>query len=128
MSVHPAAADLVPARLREIALAETGKKRTSNHDGTAQRSAFLHELGGSHVAAVDLIGLEGVFALGMALNLDTHALEQFDEVAHVQDFRDVADAHRLSGEEDGAENLQGLVLCSLRGDCATQFVAAFDDE
>ena len=128
VGVHPAAADFVSARFWEPGFAEAGQERAADHHRAAERGAELDELGAAHVVAVEGGRLEGVFALFVTGYRYPHLLEEPDKVLHVQDFRNVGDAYRLVCEKHCAEDLQRLVLCTLRSDASAQPVPAFDDE
>ena len=62
---------------------------------------------------IDIVGLEFIFVTRNLVDLYTDILEQFDEVIHIEDVRDVADAHGIRGEERGANHFERLVLGSL---------------
>ena len=63
MGVHPAPADLVASRLREIRLSESGEQRACEHHRTAKGGTFPHELRTLHVRSVYIVSLESVGSL-----------------------------------------------------------------
>ena len=128
VGVYTPAADFIPAGLGEPGVAEAREQRAHHHHGATEFGALGHEFLGLDVGRVHGIGLEGIHALGQTRDLHAHVLQQLDEVLHIQDLRDVADGHGFAGEEYGADDFQGLVFGSLRGNAAGQLVSAFDDK
>ena len=128
MSVDPAAANLVAARLGEPGLAETCEQRAYHHDRAPQARTLLHEFGAGYIIFIDMGCRETVFALGMAVNFHAHPLQEGDQVAYVKNIRNIGYCNCFGGKQHGAYNLQGLVLRPLGSDAATQAVAAFYDK
>ena len=128
VGVYPAAAYLVSSGFGEPGVAEAGEQRSHDHHGAAQLGAVLHEFLGLDIAGVHFIGLEGIYSLGLTGYLYAHLLKQFDEVFHVQDFRDIAYGYLFAGKKHCAYHLQGLVLGPLRCNGSGQLVPAFNDK
>ena len=126
VGIDPAAADLVTARLGEEGLAEAGEHRTRKHNRAPELSAPSDEFSAAHIFAVDVVGLEAVLAFFVAGHLDPHFFKKTDQILDIQDLGDIGHPHRLIGKQDGAYDLQGLVLCPLRRDTAGKAVAAFN--
>ena len=126
--VNPAAADLIAARLGEEGAAETAEERAGQHDGAAQGRALAHELQAAHVLGIHLVRLEDVLASGEPADLYAHAFEHCDQVLDIEYLGDIGDPDFLRGQEDGADDLQGFVLGSLRDYLTAQFAATFDCE
>ena len=125
VGVHPAAADLVAAGLGEECPSETAQERSDEHHGAAQSRAAAHEFEAFDICGVNSVGLEGVLPLRQALHLDAHPLEHADEILDVEYLRYIGDPHFPGGQEHCADDLQGLVLGSLRDNLSGQFPAAF---
>ena len=128
MGIHAPASDLVATGLGEIGFAEAAEHRAGDHHRSAQRSALAHEFRALHVLALDGIRLEGVLALFVPRHLHAHFLQEVDEVLDVEDFRHVADAHRVACQQHGAEYLQCFVLGTLGSDGSAEAMPAFDYE
>ncbi len=125
MGVDPAAADLVSARLREISTAEAGQKRSDNHHRTTELGAFSDKVPACNIFSINLIRLKSILSLLMAGDLDAHPFKQKDKIPYIQNLRNVFNGHRLPGQKNRTDNLQGFILRPLRPYRATQFVAAF---
>ena len=125
MGIHPAAAYLVASRLREINLAETGQKRTCDHDRASELATSLDKVLAADIILVDVVCLEGIGPLGVSRDLDSHRAEKLDEIHYVEDFRDIVYSDRFIGKEYGVQHLQCLILCSLRGDFSGKTVSSF---
>ena len=128
VGVHPATADFVSSGLREVSFPEAREERAGYHHRTAQLGTFADKLRASDVLSIELCSNEGVLALGMARHFHSHTAEQVYQVERVQDFRHVVHVDRGRGKQDCANHLESLVLCSLRGDRATELVTSFDNE
>ena len=128
MGIHPPAADLVPARLREIGAAETGKNRADNHQGSAESGAFPDKIIAPDIVSVDFIGLEHIAALFLAGDLDPHPFQKYDQVAYVQDFRNIGNSDLIISKKHGTYHLKRLILRSLRADDSAELVPAFNDK
>lgn len=126
VGIDPAASDLVTARFREIGLAEAGEHRTREHDRTPERRAFADKFSTPHIVAVDAVRLEAVLAFLVAGNLDAHLFKKADQILDIQNLWNIGHPYRFIGQQDGAQDLQRLVLGALRGDAAGKAVAAFN--
>ena len=61
-------------------------------------------------------------------HLYAHRLKCQNEVVHIQNIGNVAQTHRLSGQQRGANNLQGLVFGALRCDVTFKAVTTFNQK
>ena len=52
--------------------------------------------------------------LSIRFHFHTHLAKQFNEEVYIQDVRDIFDCNFFGGEQYGADDLQGFVLCALR--------------
>jgi len=114
VSVKSPAAYLVPAGLGGQRIAETGQHRASQHDGAAQGGIALEELGSAEIIHIHCLRTETVASLSQLLHLDTHILQQGNQVVDIQDVGDIADCDFLPGQQHRAQYLEHLVLGSLR--------------
>ena len=119
---------LVAAGFGNDGPSETGDHRTYQHDRTTQAGAFLQELlafqiGGVNAGCLESIAVDAVFS-----DFYPHVAHQLYQVVHVQNVGHVVYGHFVRGEQCGADNLQRLVLGSLRMDVTRQPVSSFDDE
>ena len=128
VGIHPPATDLVPSRLREIGAAETGENRADNHQGSAESGTFPDEIIAPDIVSIDFIGLEHIAALFLAGDLDPHPFQKNDQVAYVQNFRNIGNRDLLIREKDGTYHLKCLILRSLRADDSAELVPAFNDK
>ena len=75
VGIHPAAPDLVTARLREIRLAKTRQKRSYHHHRPTKFGTPCHEIHAHYVVGIEAIRLESIFSLLVAGHLHTHTLK-----------------------------------------------------
>ena len=105
--------------------AEAGEQRRHQHDRRAhlfgQTMALLVEV---RVAVADIEHAAGEVDFDLAAE---HA-EDLDDLLHVGDLWDAAQAHRLTRQQRGAQDGQHGVLVRRRRDAAAQWRAAVDDE
>ena len=102
MGVEPAAAYLVAAGFGHDCFAATYQQRAEHHHAAAQLSATLDERRAAEVLVVEPRGGEGVVVLRVLHDLHPHVAQQLYLVVYVGYIRDVLDANRFAGEQDGA--------------------------
>ena len=124
MSINPASADLVTTRLREICPSETGQEWSDHHNGATQFGTARNKIHTHYIVSIDLVGLEGIDALLATGHLDTHALKKKNQILHIQDLRNVGNSHLLLSQKHSADNLQRLILCSLRGNLSMESMSS----
>ena len=71
-----------------------------------------------------MVGPEAEIPPGMPCHRDSHPFEQADEVHNVKDFRYVGDSHLILGEKSCTNDLERLVLGTLRRDFSAKPVAS----
>jgi hypothetical protein len=80
------------------------------------------------VVHVNIVCLEPAGMPVHPIQFDTHITQQLDEQVDVKDVRDVLDGDFFRREENGADDLQGLVLRPLGHDIAFELAAACNYE
>ena len=128
VGVHAAAADFVATRLGQCAHTKTRQQRPQNHGRAAQGSTLLPEFFGAEVVEVDVVRLETVSPGSFALDFDTHARQQVNQLVDIDDVGEVGDGDGLRRQEHRTQNLQRLVFSSLRDDFTRQPLPSFDDK
>ena len=61
----------------------------------------------------------------MTCDLDAHPLQENDQILHIQNLRNIGDGHLLLGQKHSADDLQGLILRTLRPDSSAELITAF---
>ena len=125
MGIHPASADLVTARLREVCLSETGKERADNHHGTTELRTLPDKVLTHDIVAVNLVRLECVHSLLMTGHLDSHAFQKKYQVLDVQNLRNVRNLYGFLSQKHRTDDLQRLILGALRPDSSAELISAF---
>ena len=128
VGVDPAAADAVSSRLGKPGLPESCQNRSCQHYRTPQRSAFADKFIALDIGCVDVVGPEAEIPPGMPCHRDSHPLEQADEVHYVQDFGYVGDSHLILGEKSRTNDLECLILGTLRRDFSAEPMSSLDYE
>ena len=128
MGVNPAAADAVSSRLGKPGLPESCQNRSCQHYRTPQRSAFADKFIALDIGCVDVVGPEAEIPPGMPCHSDTHTFEKANEVHYVQDFRNVGDSHLILGEKSRTNDLECLILGTLRRDFSAEPMSSLDYE
>ena len=128
VGIQSPASYLVAARFGNQGFAEACHHRSHQHDGAAQAGTPFQELVAFQVVEIYVCGAEAVGVDAFLRHLDAHVPHQLDEVVHVQDVRDVVYGHLFGSEQCGADDLQYLVLRSLRIDVSGEAVSSFDYE
>ena len=128
VGVEPAAADLVAARLGDVAHAEAGQHRADEHHRTPQARAAPAVVLRAQIFEVDLLGAEAVGVFGELFDLDAHAAQQLDELHDVQNPGDIVHRDPFGSQQRGAEYLQRLVFGALGRNATVKAVASFDFE
>ena len=128
VGVQTPAAYLVAARLSHRGLPVFAQERADGHHRTSQRRTLAHKLVAGQIVQVYVGCREGIVVLGVAHHVDTHVLQQLDEIAYIQYLGDIGYPYRLGGEQTGTDYLQSLVLGALRGYLSVQSMSALDDK
>ncbi|OPZ95434.1 MAG: hypothetical protein BWY72_02111 [Bacteroidetes bacterium ADurb.Bin416] len=126
MSIQASTAYLVSTRLGNNGMAKTSQQGTDHHDRTSKGRALFQVVGGIQPVQVKVVSLETPVVSRQALRLDTQTGHQVNQVADVQDIGNVLQHNLLTGEQDGAQHLQGLIFGSLGFDGTGQLVSAFN--
>ncbi len=116
VGVEPAAADLVAARLGDVAHAEAGQHRTEQHHRPPEAAGPAAVVVRAQVVRVDVGGSERIALFGQALHFDAHAPQQLDELYDVQNPRDIVYDYLFLSEQRGAEYLKRFVFGALGRD------------
>ena len=125
VGVQAPAPYLVAARLGHNGLAHAGQQRSYHHHRATQLGTLLHKLVTLKIVHVQTVGLEGIGTVAASLHLHANVLQQLDEVVDVADVGDIMDGYCLGGEQRCTDDLQCLVLGSLRSDITFERMAAF---
>ena len=128
VGIHSATTDLISSRLREICLAETGQKRTDNHNRTTELRTFSDEILAHDVISIDLISLECIYTFVVTGHLHAHAFQQKDQILDVQNLRNIRYLHLFLGKKNCTDDLQGLIFGTLWSDCTAELMPAFNYE
>ena len=128
VSVESPAPDLVASGLGHAGLVEAGEERAEGEDAAPQGCTALHELLAAQILHVEVVGLELPGVVAQILNPDTHPAHEVDEVVDIEDVRHIPYDDRLGRQQNGRDDLQGLVLGTLRYNLSMQFVSAFYDK
>jgi len=128
VGVESPTSNLVASRFCHAGFVEAGEERTEGEDAASQGGASLHEFLTAQILHVEVVGLELPGMVAKIHDFHSHPVQETDEVVDVEDVGHIPYDDRLGGEQDGGDDLQRLVLGSLRGDFAMQFVSAFYDE
>ncbi len=124
VQVHRPRADGAAAGQRDLGVAEAGQQRPQHQDRGAHR---LDQLIG-RIAVLHLGAIELDRHLLAHHRLHAHVAEQLQGGGDVLQVRQVADGHRLVGQQGGAEDRQGGVLGAADPDLAVDRPAAGDDQ
>ena len=125
MGIHPAAADLVTARLRKICLSETCKERADNHHRTTEFCTLPDKVLTHDIFTVNLVRLECVHSLLMTGHLDSHAFQKKYQILDVKNFRNIRNLYRFLSQKHRTDDLQRLILGTLRSDSSAELISAF---
>ncbi len=128
VSIQTTSPDLIPPRLWDQRLAETGHQRTDNHHRPAQRTALAQKLVRLKIIQIDSIGLENICIGRRMFHLHLHVAQKLYQVIHIQDVRYIMDCHFFRRKQSRTNNLQSFILCTLRNNLTGQPVAAFYDK
>ena len=125
VGIHPAAADLVSARLWEICSSETCEKRSDHHHRSTELGTLCHEIRTHYIVCIDFVSLEGIYSFLMSGHLHSHAFKKQYEILDVQNFRDVRYLHLLLCKKHRTDDLKRLVLGTLWPDGSAELMSAF---
>ena len=84
------------------------------------RDAATFQIGEINVGSLKAVSVNAFFRYA-----DSHIPHQLDKVVDVQYVRDIVHSHLFGSEQGGADNLQHLVLRSLRINVSGKAVSAF---
>ena len=126
--VQASSSNLVTTGFGHGGLAEATQQRAYHQHTAPKRGTFLHERHTVEVGKVELVGLKREVTLRMSRHFHTDFLQQLDEVIDVEYLGNVLDSDRVGRQQRGTDDLQCLVLGSLRRDFALQPMPSFDDE
>lgn len=125
MRIQPAASYLVSSRLGNHSLAEACHHRAYQHNRTTQAGAPFQELVAFQIGEIHIGCPETIRVDTLLRYRDTHIPHQLDKVVDVQYVRYVVHRHLFRGKQRGADNLQHLVLRSLRIDISRKAMSTF---
>ena len=95
-------------------MTETGEKRSYHHDRAPERSHLTDKISTCDIIFIDILSLERIYTLVKSLHFDSHTLKNEDKVLHVKYFRNIGNYNFLLCKKDRTDDLQGLVLRTLR--------------
>ena len=125
MGVQTAAAYLVSARFGNHSLAKACHHRSYEHDRTAQAGTPFQEFIALQIGKINIGCLKAICIDAFFRYVHSHIPHQLNQVVHIQDVRYVVHRHLFGCEQGGADNLQHLVLRSLRINVSGKAVSAF---
>ena len=118
MGIYSPSSDLVAARLREISSSETSQKRTYDHYGSSEGSYLPDKVCTGDILFIHIISLKGIYSFVKSSDLHSHSLQYQYQIPDIKDFRDVGNDDFFCGQQNCADHLQSLILCTLRTDGA----------
>ena len=128
MSIQPSSTYLISTGLCHCCPAKSAQQRSNQEYASSQSSALSHKSIALEKVQIQFVCLERIVVPVMSRHFYADVLEQKNQIVHIQDVGNVADAHLFSGENRGTHHLKSLVLRPLRGDRTLQPSSSFNDE
>src|SRR5262249_39588620 len=100
---------------------KASQQRPYDHDGTAQCRCLFFKIGGINKIKIYFISFKYKFTVRFFFHVHTHVLQQLNELVYITYIGNVTDGNFFRCKKGCADNLQGLILGSLRSDFSLQF-------
>ena len=124
MGIQPPAPYLIAARLGNIGPPKPCQQRPGQHNGSPEPGAFFMKVIAVEVLHIYIIGLKNAGIAVYPVHLYIHFSEQLYQKIYIYDVGDIFNGHFPGCQQNSADDLQGFVLCALRGNVARKFFTA----